>query len=82
MGDKLAAEYQTRIENITVDWEVSKLPAAQTPGGLSKLLVVKSINATRSQAGQGLQDRGILFDPDVSSPHVPKLTSPNTCREN
>ena len=82
MGEKLKADYQTKIENITVDWEVSKLPAAQSPGGLSKLLVVKSINATRSQAGQGLLDRGVVFDPDVSSHHVPKLTGPNTCREN
>ena len=82
MGEKLMADYKTKIENITVDWEVSKLPAAQTPGGLSKLLVVKSINATRSQAGQNLPDRGVLFDPSPSSPHVPKLITPNTCREN
>jgi hypothetical protein len=82
MGDSLVKNFNTKIENITVDWEVSKLPAAQTPGGLSKLLVTKSINATRSQAGSHLPDRAIVFDPAVSSPHVPKLAAPNTCREN
>jgi hypothetical protein len=81
MGDHLEKIHQAKIENITVDWEMSKIPAAQTPGGLSKLLLVKSINAVRTQAGDKLKSHEVSFDPVVESNHVPLLNTPNTCKE-
>jgi hypothetical protein len=81
MGNFLEKNHRTKIENITVDWEVSKVPAAQTPGGLSKLLLVKSINAVRTQAARDFEEQQVVFDPAVETDHVPQLDAPNTCKE-
>lgn len=82
MGSALQSKYKATIGNVTLNWEVSKVPAAQKPGGASNQLVVKSINATRTQVGRHLPGVGAVFDPEVESDHVPKLASPNGCKEN
>jgi hypothetical protein len=81
MASRITAVPKSRVDNVTLDWEVSRLPAAQQPGGASNLLVVKSINATRTQAGRHLPMLGVVFDPEVDSSHVPNLTQPHGCKE-
>jgi hypothetical protein len=82
MGGAMQSKYKAKIGNVTLNWEVSKVPAAQKPGGASNQLVVKSINATRTQVGKHLKGIGAVFDPEVGSDHVPHLVSPNGCKEN
>jgi hypothetical protein len=81
MVQDMQRSFKTRLDNVTLDWEVSKLPAAQTPGGASNLLLVKAINATRTQAGRHLAGLRVVFDPEVESHHVPTLATPHPCAE-
>ena len=81
MGSRLLQESKARVENVILDWEVSRLPAAQKPGGASNLLVVKAINATRTQAGRHLAGLRVVFDPEVDSRHVPRPAPTTPCKE-
>jgi hypothetical protein len=81
MATHLQTSFQGKIENVVVDWEVSRLPAAQQPGGASRLLVVRSTNATRSQTIHPTVPMKLVFDPLVKTEGSSTSNGTNPCKE-
>ncbi|MEN9809344.1 MAG: hypothetical protein RLZZ488_911 [Pseudomonadota bacterium] len=81
MGSHIENTLKGKIENVIVDWEVSKLPAAQKPGGASKLLVVRAINATRTQTHSIARNTRLVFDPLLKTEQSSRLFQSNPCKE-
>lgn len=81
MATHLQASLQAKIENVAVDWEVSRLPAAQQPGGASRLLVVRTTNATRSQTIHPSTPMKFVFDPLMKTEGSSIISRTNPCKE-
>ncbi|MBM3382673.1 MAG: hypothetical protein FJY29_09570 [Betaproteobacteria bacterium] len=81
MGSHIEKRLNGKIENVTVDWDVTKLPAAQKPGGASKLLVVRTINATRTQTHSSEKNTKLVFDPLIKTERGSRQFQPNPCKE-
>jgi hypothetical protein len=81
MGSHIENTLKGKIENVIVDWEVSKLPAAQKPGGASRLLVVRAVNATRTQTHSFEKNMKLVFDPLIRTELSSRILRPNPCKE-
>jgi hypothetical protein len=70
------------ITTVSLNWDLTKIPAAQA--GASRLIVVKGANAARSQLALYENATSTLgrfvFDPNITSDHVPRLSQGYPCR--
>ena len=71
---------KSRVETVALNWDVTKIPAAQSGNGHK--LVSKGINATRHQIGAQIgrltSEISVVFDP---TPEFPVLYDPQPCKK-